>query len=264
MKKIFKSNQKGVVHILVILILLLGLGVGLYLIQHPQIFKPRAAVNAPSAQFVDASGNHISQTTTASVKLKIIKNSGGSSGTSGAAADVSAPPPNSSTTWRAPAVQPGRTYTFEELRGMGAPEGWLNSIGIGSGDSVVASPNFQNDMQNWMNGHTPPPPAASDPCLNFTPQVLPAGANPLSRLYGQQNPNASGYAPGSTAPAAMVNVLKTQHCFVTGLGMLNGFYQVFTFDRGTIYVPHSQANPSVGSWALDDISNYLTMHPHGE
>ncbi len=77
--KIFKSNQKGVVSLLVILILLLGLVAALYLVFHPQIFRSRASLSSPIAQFVDSSGNPISQTTTASVRLKIVKNSGGSS-----------------------------------------------------------------------------------------------------------------------------------------------------------------------------------------
>lgn len=43
-------NQKGVVHLFVILLLLAGVGIGLYLVQHPAIFKPRAdeAVADPS------------------------------------------------------------------------------------------------------------------------------------------------------------------------------------------------------------------------
>ncbi len=35
-------NQKGFAHLFILLILLLGLGIGLYLVQHPQIFRPRA------------------------------------------------------------------------------------------------------------------------------------------------------------------------------------------------------------------------------
>ncbi len=84
-------NQKGIAHIILLVILIAGLIAGLYLIQHPQIFRPKAAVNAPSAQFVDSSGNQISQTTTANVRLKIVKNSAGS--TVGTAADVSHPTP---------------------------------------------------------------------------------------------------------------------------------------------------------------------------
>lgn len=37
-----KNNQKGLVHILVVLILLAGLGATVYLSQHTQIFKPKA------------------------------------------------------------------------------------------------------------------------------------------------------------------------------------------------------------------------------
>lgn len=36
-------NQKGLAHLLVLIILLAGIGVGVYLSQHPQIFKPKAA-----------------------------------------------------------------------------------------------------------------------------------------------------------------------------------------------------------------------------
>ncbi len=87
-------NQKGITHILILVILVAGLVAGLYLVSHPQIFRPKAAVNGPSAQFVDANGNQISQTTTANVRLKIVKNSAGS--TVGTAADVSHPTPTPS------------------------------------------------------------------------------------------------------------------------------------------------------------------------
>lgn len=35
-------NQKGIAHVLVLVILVVGLVAGLYLVQHPQIFKPKA------------------------------------------------------------------------------------------------------------------------------------------------------------------------------------------------------------------------------
>lgn len=37
------SNQKGFVHLFILLILLAGVGVGLYLVQHPAIFQPKAS-----------------------------------------------------------------------------------------------------------------------------------------------------------------------------------------------------------------------------
>ena len=43
MPKLFKLNQKGIVHLIPLFIILIGIIVGLYLVQHPQIFKPKAA-----------------------------------------------------------------------------------------------------------------------------------------------------------------------------------------------------------------------------
>lgn len=37
------NNQRGIAHILILLILVAGIGVGLFLVQHPTIFKPRAS-----------------------------------------------------------------------------------------------------------------------------------------------------------------------------------------------------------------------------
>lgn len=44
-----KLNQRGAIQFLVPLILIIGIIAGLYLVQHPQIFKPKAAPNLPSA-----------------------------------------------------------------------------------------------------------------------------------------------------------------------------------------------------------------------
>ncbi|HCB22450.1 hypothetical protein A3B42_03165 [Candidatus Daviesbacteria bacterium RIFCSPLOWO2_01_FULL_38_10] len=49
-----KINQKGFIQIMVILILLLGLAVGVYLVQHPQIFKSRAYDNFSEQGFTQA------------------------------------------------------------------------------------------------------------------------------------------------------------------------------------------------------------------
>ena len=72
-------KEKGIAQIVIVLILMAGLLVGLYLSQNPQIFKPRAAVSNPKAEFVDDSGNTIASTSNPNVKLKITRNSGSSS-----------------------------------------------------------------------------------------------------------------------------------------------------------------------------------------
>lgn len=41
-------NQRGIVHIFGLLVLLIGLLVGLYLVQHPAIFKPKATISDPN------------------------------------------------------------------------------------------------------------------------------------------------------------------------------------------------------------------------
>ena len=177
-------KQRGLAHIALIIILVAGLVAGLYLISHPQIFRPKAAVNSPSAQFVDANGNQISQTTTANVRLKIVKNSGGSS------ADVVNPSPT-------PAAAADRAPT--------------------------------------------PSPAAN---------------------------TVNVYTRGFTASPEIVDLLKAKQVFVTGITIPNGAagYNVSTTDRGTIFVPHSAMidNNGYSYWAINDISNYLNMHPHGE
>ena len=64
-------NEKGIVHIAILLILIAGLGAGLYLIQNTQIFKPRASF-VTTAYFVDTSGTRINQTVSSQVFLKIV------------------------------------------------------------------------------------------------------------------------------------------------------------------------------------------------
>ena len=53
-------NQKGVIaHLLLIIILAVGLVTGLYLVQHPQIFKPKASSSPilDAFEIKDADGN---------------------------------------------------------------------------------------------------------------------------------------------------------------------------------------------------------------
>ena len=66
-----KFGERGVIHILAILILLAGIIGGLYLVQHPTIFRPKAAVSGPRIEVVDASGNPITSTTSQNVKVKL-------------------------------------------------------------------------------------------------------------------------------------------------------------------------------------------------
>ena len=52
----FKLNQRGVIaHLFLILILGLGLVAGVYLIQHPQIFKPKAT--SEHVEWVQSNGD---------------------------------------------------------------------------------------------------------------------------------------------------------------------------------------------------------------
>ncbi|MBI2017824.1 hypothetical protein HYS92_02130 [Candidatus Daviesbacteria bacterium] len=52
-------NQKGLAHIILIIILVIGLIAVLYLVQHPQIFKPKASSNPvlDAFEIKDAEGN---------------------------------------------------------------------------------------------------------------------------------------------------------------------------------------------------------------
>lgn len=56
-------NQKGVIaHIILIIILAVGLVAGVYLVQHPQIFKPKAGGGSPiipALEMKDSNGNNI-------------------------------------------------------------------------------------------------------------------------------------------------------------------------------------------------------------
>ena len=78
------ENQKGVIsHLLLIIILVIGLIAGLYLVQHPQIFKPKASSNPiiDALEMKDSEGNNIDcngsanpplcETTSSDVTIKI-------------------------------------------------------------------------------------------------------------------------------------------------------------------------------------------------
>ena len=47
MPKSLRNSQGGCAQIVVLLILLVGVGLGIYLVQHPQIFRPKASVSSP-------------------------------------------------------------------------------------------------------------------------------------------------------------------------------------------------------------------------
>jgi len=78
MKKVYASalNQKGspcgeagiITHIVLIIILAVGLIAGLYLVQHPQIFRPKAGGGSPiipALEMRDSNGENINCDTSA-------------------------------------------------------------------------------------------------------------------------------------------------------------------------------------------------------
>ena len=67
----FKLNERGVIHFVVLFILLAGIVAGLYLVQHTQIFQPKAGGNITRVEIVDDKGNPIPTTNTTKVKLKV-------------------------------------------------------------------------------------------------------------------------------------------------------------------------------------------------
>lgn len=49
------SSQRGFIHLLALVLLLIGIGIGIYLVQHPQIFKPKASesnINKPYGKII--------------------------------------------------------------------------------------------------------------------------------------------------------------------------------------------------------------------
>src|SRR3989338_6397452 len=66
-----KSTESGFIHIIAVVILLAGIVGGMYLVSHPQIFKPKASNNETRIEFVDNQGNPISSTTSQNVKVKL-------------------------------------------------------------------------------------------------------------------------------------------------------------------------------------------------
>jgi len=64
-------KERGFLHILVLLIILAGIIGGLYLVQHPAIFQPKARNDQTRIEFVDNSGNEITSTTSQNVKIKL-------------------------------------------------------------------------------------------------------------------------------------------------------------------------------------------------
>ena len=65
------SNQKGLVQIILLFIILAGIAGGVFLVTHPTIFKPKAAINQTGIEFVDSNGDAITQTNTNQVKIKL-------------------------------------------------------------------------------------------------------------------------------------------------------------------------------------------------
>src|SRR3989338_3336477 len=67
-----RLNQKGVISsILMLIILAAGIVGGLYLVQHPTFFKPKAAVEGTRIEVVDLTGNPITTTNSINVKVKL-------------------------------------------------------------------------------------------------------------------------------------------------------------------------------------------------
>ncbi len=59
LKQIFSLNQKGIIHLIPLFLLLAGIIAGVYLVQHPQIFKPKASgenIKFEAADGKDSSG----------------------------------------------------------------------------------------------------------------------------------------------------------------------------------------------------------------
>ncbi len=54
--KLLRLNQKGVIHLIPLFLILIGIIAGVYLVQHPQIFKPKA--DAPTIQWVPRSSEN--------------------------------------------------------------------------------------------------------------------------------------------------------------------------------------------------------------
>ncbi|OGZ69816.1 MAG: hypothetical protein A3F47_01625 [Candidatus Staskawiczbacteria bacterium RIFCSPHIGHO2_12_FULL_38_11] len=67
-----KSAESGFIHIVAIIILLAGLVGGMYLVQHPQIFQPKASNEGTRIEFVNDQGAAITSTTSQNVKVKLI------------------------------------------------------------------------------------------------------------------------------------------------------------------------------------------------
>lgn len=69
-----KLGEKGVIaQVLILLILAAGLIGGLYLVKHPQFFKPKAtSANETRVEFIDLSGNTITTSDSASVKVRLV------------------------------------------------------------------------------------------------------------------------------------------------------------------------------------------------
>lgn len=64
------GNQKGFIHILFLLLILAGIIVGIYLVQNPQIFRSQAE-QGTKIEFVDGSGNVITQTSSPDVRVRV-------------------------------------------------------------------------------------------------------------------------------------------------------------------------------------------------
>lgn len=67
-----RLDEKGIItNIIFLLILAAGIAGGIYLVSHPQIFKPKAAVDGTRIEVVDDTGNPITTIATQSARLKL-------------------------------------------------------------------------------------------------------------------------------------------------------------------------------------------------
>lgn len=66
-----KQSERGFIQFIALFLLVAGIIGGIYLVQHPTLFRPKAANEGTRIEFVDASGNPITSTTSQNVKVKL-------------------------------------------------------------------------------------------------------------------------------------------------------------------------------------------------
>ncbi|OGE17741.1 hypothetical protein A3F00_00615 [Candidatus Daviesbacteria bacterium RIFCSPHIGHO2_12_FULL_37_11] len=139
-KKIkIRNFEAGFSQAIILIILIAGLAAAVFLVQKTQIFKPRA-FSITTAEFIDSTGNPITQTADRNVRLRIIRSS----------ASITSSP--------TPVLQDGKDYGDGTVWGQKPPGGFWDDNGpngpgwyLPTDPNAVPKPVYTPGSPDWVN-----------------------------------------------------------------------------------------------------------------